>query len=61
MPRTLRKLWPELVLAILAGAVGWAVSSPEVMVYAGPGGVVMLQALRRVIRDEQAKRKARAQ
>ncbi len=57
MPRTIKKLLPELGIAVAVVVVGFILDNPEVAAYAGPGGIVMLQALRRVLRDRQAKTK----
>ncbi len=55
MPRTIKKLLPELGIAIAVVVVGFILDNPEVAVYAGPGGIVILQAVRRMLRDQQAK------
>lgn len=55
MPRTIKKLLPELGIAIAVVVVGFILDNPEVAAYAGPGGIVILQAVRRMLRDQQAK------
>ena len=55
MPRTIRKLIPELGIAVAVVVVGFILDNPEVAAYAGPGGIVLLQAVRRMLRDQQAK------
>lgn len=53
MPRTLKKLLPELGLALAIAVVGFLIDNPEVG--GGAGSLVLLQAVRRVLRDQQAK------
>ncbi len=55
MPRTIRKALPELGIAIAVVVIGFVLDNPEVAAYAGPGGIVLLQAVRRMLRDQQAK------
>ena len=52
MPRTLTKLLPELGIALAITAVSFALDNPELGL--GSGVLVMLQALRRVLRDMSA-------
>ncbi len=53
MPRTLTKGAPELGIAIAVIAIGFLIDEPEKAAVIGPGGVVLLQALRRALRDVQ--------
>jgi len=49
--RTLRKAVPEILLAITVTVIGVVLDDPELAALVGPTGVVVLQAVRRVIRD----------
>ncbi len=53
MPRTIRKALPELGIAVLIAVVGFLIDNPEVA--GGAGSLVILQAVRRMLRDQQAK------
>ena len=55
MPRTLSKALPELGIAVAVVVIGFILDDPEIAAYAGPGGIVILQAVRRMLRDRQAK------